>query len=302
MPTMSSITPPSISSTGFCKDRAWAGVEYLHGGREVFSGEDGTRTGFSSRFASTSRSTWDPSLPRPSCSKEHSMAKTQAPRIDHFFSAVAARLDLWRDLNRAAQAWAANRPAAATPRLQAACSEALTALLPLEDFQAYPGARVLNAIKERVAAGDAHGHRAAGAARSSALMSRSYRRDAGEWDSEDDAPRPERAMPTALGRVGARPYFEVLFVTPTPPVRWPAHAAADAQAPAAPGRVRLRAGVRRLVRGRGAGRDPQHQPRVGGDLRRLPLRVVARRAAAEEPAGVQAVRSTRRTARRATTA
>ncbi len=34
------------------------------------------------------------------------MAKTQAPKIDHFFSAVAARLDLWRDLSRAAQAWA----------------------------------------------------------------------------------------------------------------------------------------------------------------------------------------------------
>ena len=39
---------------------------------------------------------------------------TPAPRIDHFFSAVAARLDLWRDLSRAAQAWAAIRPAAAT--------------------------------------------------------------------------------------------------------------------------------------------------------------------------------------------
>ena len=93
------------------------------------------------------------------------MAKTDAPRIDHFFSAVAARLDLWRDLTRAAQAWAAVQPAAATRGLQAACDEALTALLPLEDFQAYPGARVLNAIKQRVAGGDAHGHGAAGAAR-----------------------------------------------------------------------------------------------------------------------------------------
>ena len=33
------------------------------------------------------------------------MAKssTAAPRLDHFFSAVGARLDLWRDLNRATQ-------------------------------------------------------------------------------------------------------------------------------------------------------------------------------------------------------
>jgi hypothetical protein len=27
---------------------------------------------------------------------------SSAPKIDHFFSAVAARLDRWRDLNRAA--------------------------------------------------------------------------------------------------------------------------------------------------------------------------------------------------------
>lgn len=31
------------------------------------------------------------------------MARTQAPGLDHFYSAVAARLDLRRDLNRAAQ-------------------------------------------------------------------------------------------------------------------------------------------------------------------------------------------------------
>ena len=39
------------------------------------------------------------------------MSKTSAPtpRIDHFFSAVAARMDRWRDLNKTAQAWAALR-------------------------------------------------------------------------------------------------------------------------------------------------------------------------------------------------
>ena len=69
------------------------------------------------------------------------MAKTSAPRLDHFFSAVAARLDLWRDVSRAAQAWGANPASRVNAGLQAACNEALTALLPLEDFQAYPGAR-----------------------------------------------------------------------------------------------------------------------------------------------------------------
>ncbi len=50
--TRRSITPPSISSTGFCQDRAWAGVEYLHGRREVVSDQDGTanRLQFAVRF------------------------------------------------------------------------------------------------------------------------------------------------------------------------------------------------------------------------------------------------------------
>src|SRR4029453_17567258 len=105
------------------------------------------------------------------------MAKISAtaPRIDHFFSAVAARLDLWRDLSRAAQAWAAS-PADAG--LQSACHGALTGLLPLEAFQAYPGARVLNAVKERLAGGDAPGTARLVQRVSSALMSRSYRDDA----------------------------------------------------------------------------------------------------------------------------
>ena len=58
------------------------------------------------------------------------MTKTgnSAPRIDHFFSAVAARLDCWRDLNRAAQTWAANPTDRDAAGLQAACTAALTDL------------------------------------------------------------------------------------------------------------------------------------------------------------------------------
>jgi arginine decarboxylase len=154
------------------------------------------------------------------------MAKTTtpAPKLDHFFSAVAARLDLWRDLNRAAQAWASSPAARADAGLQAACGAALTALMPVEAFQAYPGGRLLNGMKERVAAGDALGTARLVQRVSSALMSRSYRSDAGEWELEDETPATERALPTSLGESKGRPYFEVLFVTPTPPSRWPAHA------------------------------------------------------------------------------
>ena len=135
------------------------------------------------------------------------MAKssTAAPRLDHFFSAVAARLDLWRDLARAAQAWASSPASRGDAGLQAACNEALTALLPLEDFQAYPGAKVMNAIKQRVAAGDAMGTARLVQRVSSALMSRSYRSDAGEFEPEDDGATPERAMPAAEGRAAPGP-------------------------------------------------------------------------------------------------
>jgi arginine decarboxylase len=153
------------------------------------------------------------------------MAKTtaSAPRIDHFFSAVAARLDLWRDLNRAAQAWAAHAGGRGAAGLQASCSDALVALQPMEDFQAYPGPRLMNAIKDRVAGSDAMGTARLVQRVSSALMSRSYRGDAGDWETEDDAAGAERVMPTAMGEATSRPYFEVLVVTPTPPSRWPAH-------------------------------------------------------------------------------
>ncbi len=149
---------------------------------------------------------------------------TASQRIDHFFSAVAARLDLWRDLNRAAQVWSASPASRNDTKLQAASGEALTALLPMEDFQAYPGLRLVNVIKERQAAGDAIGVARLVQRVSSALMTRSYRSDPGEWEAEDDAGEAERVMPTALGEKAAKPYFEVLFVTPTPPSRWPAHA------------------------------------------------------------------------------
>ena len=58
------------------------------------------------------------------------MAKssTAAPKLDHFFSAVSARLDLWRDLARSAQAWASSPTSRNDAALHAACNEALTAL------------------------------------------------------------------------------------------------------------------------------------------------------------------------------
>jgi arginine decarboxylase len=57
---------------------------------------------------------------------------------------------------------------------------------------------------------------------SMAIMSRSYRRDPGEWEPEEETADAARPMPAA-GESGGRPYFEVLMVVPTAPSRWPAH-------------------------------------------------------------------------------
>ena len=93
----------------------------------------------------------------------------------------------------------------------------------MEDFQAYPGARLLNAIEERVAGGDALGTARLVQRVSTALMSRSYRSDAGEWETRTTRPARSARCPPRSGEAAAKPYFEVLFVTPTPPSRWPAH-------------------------------------------------------------------------------
>ncbi|HXW25687.1 MAG TPA: decarboxylase, partial [Xanthobacteraceae bacterium] len=57
-----------------------------------------------------------------------------------------------------------------------------------------------------------------------ALLTRSYRQNAGDWDAhEDDETATADVLPPALGRMDAqRPYFEVLIVTAVPAARWPA--------------------------------------------------------------------------------
>lgn len=59
--------------------------------------------------------------------------------IDHFFSAVAARFDRWRELSVAAQGWAAkaNSPDARSPKDEVA--RRLSDLRPLEPGGRIPG-------------------------------------------------------------------------------------------------------------------------------------------------------------------
>jgi arginine decarboxylase len=139
-------------------------------------------------------------------------------RIDRFFSAVSSRLDRWRDLAKAAQAWSAK--GGAVPKAE--CVRLIEELKPFESLQAYPGLRLCKSLEERAGSGDAQGTLRLVQRVISALMSRSYRDEAGETENEEEGATPERTMPTALRDSSARHYFEALFVTPTPPARWAA--------------------------------------------------------------------------------
>src|SRR5690349_7214478 len=115
------------------------------------------------------------------------------PRIDRFFALPENRTDAWLDFERTTRTWA-GEPGSASAA--AACAAALDALLPLETFFAYPGARLLATLRERVAGGDAHGTARLVRRISLAMMRHAYRRDPSEWDPDEDAAPPASVMPT----------------------------------------------------------------------------------------------------------
>jgi arginine decarboxylase len=144
-------------------------------------------------------------------------------RIDHIFAAPEARLDRWRDLHKSVQRWAARLGKKDAAALHAECVAAMTSVLPLEEFHAYPGPRLLGLLRERIGSGDAMGADRLIARVSMAMMTRSYRNDSAEWEPDDESSGPAATMPTSAGDVGGRPYFEVLVVTPTPRAKWGTH-------------------------------------------------------------------------------
>jgi len=146
-----------------------------------------------------------------------------SPRVDYLFAAVLARTDRWADLNNASRVWAGKASGKDARQLHARCAAALEELRPLEDYYAYPGQRLLAALQDRVRNGDAVGTARLVQRIATALMNRSYRRDPGEWDLDEEPTGTAPSMPTVGGDAGGRPYFEVLFVTPTPASRWPTH-------------------------------------------------------------------------------
>lgn len=139
-------------------------------------------------------------------------------RIDSFFAGPGARADRWRDLAEAAEAWC--NDASARRKFDVALDE----IGATEEFHAYPGLNLLNALREQAAGNDAHATAALARRITRALLTRSFRQNTNDWEAQEEGDgAPRDVLPPALGRTEAnRPYFEVLIVTGAPASRWPA--------------------------------------------------------------------------------
>src|SRR5277367_6212861 len=142
--------------------------------------------------------------------------QAQERRIDQFFSGPGARADEWRGLVEAAKAWSngsGNRTG---------FEESLSQLAITEEYHAYPGLRLMAALKERAAAGDAAGALALAMRITQALQTRSFRQHTGDWDvhADADTEMPDLLPPGFGDTTTRRPYFETLIVTGVPAANW----------------------------------------------------------------------------------
>lgn len=137
-------------------------------------------------------------------------------RIDQFASGPGARADEWRALVEAAKAW----PKGAEGR--AGFERQLGDIAVIEEYHAYPGARLMAALKECAASDDAAGALALAMRITHALQTRSFRQHAGDWDVHADADTelPDLLPPGFGDTTTRRPYFEILIVTGVPSTNW----------------------------------------------------------------------------------
>ncbi|HEX7922647.1 MAG TPA: decarboxylase [Bradyrhizobium sp.] len=143
-------------------------------------------------------------------------AKPVQQRIDQFFSGPGGRADNWRDLVEAAKRWSGGGD-------RAAYDAALSALSVTEEFHGYPGLRLMAALKEAAAAGDAATSHMLATRIAQALQTKSFRQHSHDWSTQDDGNGdvPDLLPPTLGQSAARRPYFETLIVTGVPAGNWP---------------------------------------------------------------------------------
>ncbi len=109
-----------------------------------------------------------------------------------------------------------------TADLRSLANDQLSEMEELEFFFAYPGPKLMRALRERLAGGDATGFMRLVQRLGTALLTRAYRDepDATEVTEElEPASGTASVQQTASGST-RKPYFEVLFVAPTSPASW----------------------------------------------------------------------------------
>ncbi len=152
--------------------------------------------------------------------------KASNARLDQFFTVAEARFDRWRALLEYARKWEAsvNQQNTSEEVHRSAVSATFRELRQWEEFFAYPGSVVLKKLEDRIAARDASGTVRLVRSIGSALLTRSYRTNNADWDSEEPAAFSlEDRLPLGSEEPAPhRPYFEVLMVTPIRPAAWPA--------------------------------------------------------------------------------
>ncbi len=140
--------------------------------------------------------------------------------LSNVLVAASMRSDQWRQLNAAARAWSSAGDAARSGARDA-CTKLLDEVVRLEHCWAYPGERLLAAVREALERGDAALFARLVQKVSGALLSGDYRRDEQVWDTGDAADRNVLdALPPDVTGVQDKPYFEVLVVTPSDPSQW----------------------------------------------------------------------------------
>ena len=146
-------------------------------------------------------------------------------RLDQFFTVAEARHDRWRNLLSAARAWgsALEKRGSTVETKRSSVAAIFKDLRQWEDFFAYPGPALLQAIEERMAAGDHAGTARLVQAISVALLTHSYRSNDSAWEGAQIAPGVMSEKLPVAGNENAppKPYFEVLIATAAPPSTWP---------------------------------------------------------------------------------
>ena len=141
----------------------------------------------------------------------------QTLRVDRFFAGPGARADQWYHLVELAEAWSRGSADRAT------FEAALTELTATEEFHAYPGIKLMTALRDVAADNDAHATATLARRITRALLTRSFRQNAGDWGAHEDGEGATQPMlHPALARSDShRPYFETLIVTSAPAEHWP---------------------------------------------------------------------------------